>query len=40
VVSEAGQGMHSKSKRERSLAGEVLRQSQKSRMGKRSTKKR
>lgn len=29
IVSEAGRGMHSRSKVERSLAGEVLRQSQK-----------
>ena len=29
VLSEAGRGMHSRSKEERSLAGEVLRQSQK-----------
>jgi hypothetical protein len=40
VKSEAGQAMHSKSKRERSLAGEVLRQAQKSRLGKRTSKKR
>jgi hypothetical protein len=38
VKSEAGQAMHSKSKRERSLAGEVLRQGQKKRTKKRSTK--
>jgi hypothetical protein len=38
VKSEAGKGMHSKSKLTRSLAGEVLRQAQKSRGTKRSLK--
>jgi hypothetical protein len=38
VKSEAGKGMHSKSKITRSLAGEVLRQAQKTRRGKRATK--
>jgi hypothetical protein len=39
VKTEAGKAMHSKSKSERSLAGEVLRQAQK-RGGKRGGKKR
>jgi hypothetical protein len=39
VKTEAGKAMHSKSKRERSLAGEVLRQGQK-RRGKRNSGKR
>ena len=38
VKSEAGRGMHSKSKITRSLSGEVLRQAQKKRGGKRSPK--
>ena len=38
VKSEAGKAMHSKSKVTRSLAGEVLRQAQKKRGGKRSPK--